>query len=163
MNDYALHYTNDPDSLIRSIIHTHHVKIKNSSSYTHTDKHQDNPKKETIVYPSNPIHQSNPIALSHEHVKQLKDLLQQNRKDELWCDVVLPNMHSKRMQKTTQLYPELNIPRNKWLDHPHWSLNKQMTAYHVPIRCKMQRCFYHLRDAWQCTQHPQNNDVQTQT
>lgn len=143
MNDYALHYTNDPDSLICSIIHTHHVKIKKNSSYTHIDKHH--------------------TDLSHEHVKRLKDLLQQNRKDELWCDVVLPYMHSKRMQKTVQLYPELNIPRHKWLDHPHWSLNKQMTAYHVPIRCKMQQCLFHLWDAWQYTPHPQNNNVQTQT
>ena len=144
MNEYALHYTNDPDSLIYSIIHTHHQNITHGFSDTHIDNYH--------------------TTLSHEHVKQLKDLLQQNRKDELWCDVVLPYMHSKRMQKTVQLYPELNIPRNRWLDHPHWSLNKQMTAYHVPIRCKMQQCLSHLWDAWQCTQHSKKKDnVQTPT
>lgn len=45
-----------------------------------------------------------------------------------------PPHHRQRLKHIYATHPALCIPREEWTSHENWSLNKQMTQYHMPIR-----------------------------
>jgi hypothetical protein len=157
-SEYLLHYTADPDTMLgrqpaeyRLLREAKLTMGRYASHYT-TDP--------LAVVVTDPMHSVNSARkyqkrslndiLDQPSMDLLNNVLAQKRQEEIFYGFVPSPMHQARMAK---LPLELRIPRESWVDHGHWSLNKQMTAYHVPIRWKMQQVIaqlvacYHSNDA----------------
>ena len=84
-------------------------------------------------------------ALDHADWVRLRVTLAEDRTVELYHNFTRSVGHCERMRRMPY---SLRHPREVWRSHPHWRLNKQMTAYHVPIRLRMQRVLDILAEAY---------------
>lgn len=103
------------------------------------------------------------MQLDSATLRNLVGIISEDRTEEIYWNYTVSMPHKLRMSK---LSADLLIPRGEWTSHPMWSKNKQMTAYHVPIRRKMQQSIaqlvscYHEHSAWSEEMREQIEDAQ---
>ena len=77
---------------------------------------------------------------------------------------VVPNTptpaHHQRLKHIYAVQPQLCIPRDMWTTHENWSLNKQMTQYHMPIRRLLHKVVCGLCDGY-ATRRPVKETTHT--
>lgn len=127
MSSFKAHYTADPNSkVMRLAVTPSPVELS--------------PREPAVPYIKAALREY--IGL-HTNIR-LRKLLAEDRSTEIFENYTAGLSHITRMRKMRTVQPELCIPRNDWMQHENWSLNKQMTSYHIPIRSKMQQCLREL-------------------
>ena len=64
-----------------------------------------------------------------------------------------PPHHRQRLKHIYATHPALCIPREEWTSHENWSLNKQMTQYHMPIRRVLHKVICGICEGYETQQH----------
>ena len=153
MQNHLLHYSNDPHSSLLTIVTNHHHSV-----YEKIESDDSLDIAPTQLH----LRSRSSVPSSSEIICKLNECLLQNRKNEFYDEYCPSKEHLHRLKRMIALYPELDVPRDKWQSHPQWSSNRQMTSYHVPIRSTLQKCLHEIRESIDPLQrqdnynHPQN-------
>lgn len=131
MSSFKAHYTADPNSKVLRFAVTSYPQTP-ATAPTPTAVHTPYIKKALCDY----------IGIHCD--AQLQSILSEDRSTQIFEHYSPSLAHVARMKKLRTVQPELCIPRGEWLSHENWSLNKQMTSYHIPIRSKMQASLVEL-------------------